>query len=736
MADRLYMSVFEKMRAQNNKLAQNDKHEKFEKHRRIGIAVAVAVLMVLGLVWIASGAMPRKSASHIIAKSPYNKGDYIYSTVIFTGNGMDKESVVSVKDIEDLAHGENGLAYQTSYSMRYSDSTFTRKSMTGVKLYDLLIYYGLKKDLKADTQVTICSSTGGTYNTTVSKIREMKYDSFKSVNDTKPAQTSIPVILAYGSEGLPLVGPVGSDDITKTFTENDGYIKKANNIGGPLRFMIGQTSYGDNNGDNCIQHVNRIIIGTDTRQSHHKDMESTAEAVRVRYYVDEKIKNSEEKATAYKARLKKTSVFSFEDIENFADDRSDNVIRNYYGSEDFYEGVDIWRFLKKKFNITGTEGKVRFIYSDSSEETLDLQYLRNASGDFSRYITEKGGKTVTGVKPALGYCVNGTPSYGRRLYALLPSYGLQKYDASQKTVKEIRVYIEKSTFIDLNGAEKRLTVKGDGLKHSDSISVRKLENNMGAISVTRAGYRGVSLYRLLEHYGIEIDAKTIVVKNAENKVEIPLSEAKKNADKLLVISRTAKGKALSSKEGPLALRSSENLAGIESIELKTNAGQWNHSKGVYTKYLDQKIKISGTAVKKTRTYMVDEIENLGQSYTVRDTFAAGRGKAGYQGIILMKLIKDNLKDGIKKPGSIFVKGCNGYAVQLTVSDVMKKIESKYQPNEKRYAILAYSKDGAPLVKRKDSEGYVKDNQGGPIKVIIESQTSKWVNSVQEIIINK
>ena len=60
MADRLYMSVFEKMRAQNNKLAQNDKHEKFEKHRRIGIAVAVAVLMVLGLVWIASGAMPRK----------------------------------------------------------------------------------------------------------------------------------------------------------------------------------------------------------------------------------------------------------------------------------------------------------------------------------------------------------------------------------------------------------------------------------------------------------------------------------------------------------------------------------------------------------------------------------------------------------------------------------------------------------------------------------------------------
>ena len=60
----------------------------------------------------------------------------------------------------------------------------------------------------------------------------------------------------------------------------------------------------------------------------------------------------------------------------------------------------------------------------------------------------------------------------------------------------------------------------------------------------------------------------------------------------------------------------------------------------------------------------------------------------------------------------------------------------YQPNEKRYAILAYSKDGAPLVKRKDSEGYVKDNQGGPIKVIIESQTSKWVNSVQEIIINK
>ena len=42
---------------------------------------------------------------------------------------------------------------------------------------------------------------------------------------SKKKQTSIPVILAYGSEGLPLVGPVGSDDITKTFTKNNGYIR-------------------------------------------------------------------------------------------------------------------------------------------------------------------------------------------------------------------------------------------------------------------------------------------------------------------------------------------------------------------------------------------------------------------------------------------------------------------------------------------------------------------------------
>ena len=99
-------------------------------------------------------------------------------------------------------------------------------------------------------------------------------------------------------------------------------------------------------------------------------------------------------------------------------------------------------------------------------------------------------------------------------------------------------------------------------------------------------------------------------------------------------------------------------------------------------------------------------------------------------------MKDNLKDGNKRPGSIHIISKNGRSVDLPVNNAYENIASRYQMNEERPAILAYSRNGVPLVPGKNSDGYKKNNHRGPVRLIVENQTSKWVPSVKEIILNK
>ena len=71
----------------------------------------------------------------------------------------------------------------------------------------------------------------------------------------------MPVIVAFASDGKALVGPTGSQSVYRVFTAADGYDDEADNIGGPLRLVTGQTSSYEFHAPNCAKWLAAIVVG-------------------------------------------------------------------------------------------------------------------------------------------------------------------------------------------------------------------------------------------------------------------------------------------------------------------------------------------------------------------------------------------------------------------------------------------------------------------------------------------
>jgi hypothetical protein len=72
----------------------------------------------------------------------------------------------------------------------------------------------------------------------------------------------LPVILAYGKEGLPLVTAGG----------DEGYDFSIGNDGGPLRLMVGQAAQGEHNSTKCLQNVTKIIVSMSEKKAGFTDV--------------------------------------------------------------------------------------------------------------------------------------------------------------------------------------------------------------------------------------------------------------------------------------------------------------------------------------------------------------------------------------------------------------------------------------------------------------------------------
>ena len=194
--------------------------------KKICIAVLISVMMVLTLV--SCGGM-NSEALHINygEKDNYGAGDYLFTAVTVTGSGMSGEKIYSVRELEELAEEDSSLSYD---------------EMTGIKLYELLCYVGLDDKMSDSTDVKVVSADGYVTVLSLGEIRNSTDNTYDSMESDKPEEENVPVILAFGSDGYPLTGPVGSRTPGEEVSAKDGFVKKSENTGGPVRLIAGQKS--------------------------------------------------------------------------------------------------------------------------------------------------------------------------------------------------------------------------------------------------------------------------------------------------------------------------------------------------------------------------------------------------------------------------------------------------------------------------------------------------------------
>ena len=684
------------------------------------------------------------------AEAEFGKGDYVFNAVRISGSVIGKEMIFTAKDLEELAlDPDKNLGDKHIYSYRNSGGFYSSNVPSGIRLYDFLITEcGMADNLADDVPVSYYSIDGYSKTIKLADLRYDKYSYFVDAENEVPEFVGLPVMLSFGMGGKPMLGPTGDQSVNYMFSEAEGYDPVAGNSGGPIKITMGQKKVTDFNAQKNGKAIARIIIGDDINYCLHTGDDAEKDALCVSIYDNEDLLNKVD--------------YTVGDLESFVMSANANRRSNFYDDGNFYEGVNIWTLLSG-LDLPSFEGTVTFLFADSTEETLDLNYLRNTSESFENYVATKDKLRITCVRPIIAYAVNGEPIEDAALLTLLPKNGTDKFALTAKECREIRLNVGVPEDIhsgDILGVygDRQISVQGQGMKAPCTKSVNELEAMASVIQTVADGensYRGLNLYKLLRALKTTVDAKTVTVGNADGQfVNFELGELTDADSPILIFSKN--GKALVPDEesdgfdgtvqnagGPVALMykgtdgKTEILTGVTEISVSIADGQWTHSQGVYAQYGDSvTLRICGTQAKKDVTYKLSDIEAMEEG-TIRDSFDSSSGTFGFQGISLKYLIDFNLKAKVKKPSKITVIGDGDFTLELNYALLEKQIESFYQPGEVRDVIIAYGINGNPMVKI-GVEGYSAEalNGDGPMRLIVENTISSWVKGVHTIILGE
>lgn len=225
------------------------------------LSILIFLLMLTNVVTAENLDAAALHSSDVREGSLYAGNEYLFDTLTLAGSGFDGVQQFTVAALEALAVDETlSLGYENTFSLMTSGGVFTNSVFTGIKLYDFLLYAGLKADLPDDTPVKMISKDGYTLYYTLGQMRAL-YNSYENKGDQQAVDSALPVIVAFGTEGLPLVGPTGTQPVTMRFNEEHGYDETADNVGGPLRMVMGMISSREFNAPNCAKWLAAVVVG-------------------------------------------------------------------------------------------------------------------------------------------------------------------------------------------------------------------------------------------------------------------------------------------------------------------------------------------------------------------------------------------------------------------------------------------------------------------------------------------
>ena len=351
-------------------------------------------------------AAPATGAFHISysgTASVYGENNYLYDTLTVAGSGVGSVQAFTVCDLETMALDKSlNLGYENTYSMLTSGKVFTKPVMTGLKLYDFLLTCGLDKTLPDETPVKTVAKDGYTISFTLGQLRAGGAR-YSSMDNTTPEEKSLPVLLAFESNGLPLVGPTGSEAVYKTFTAADGYDKVANNIGGPIRLVCAQSASTEFNAPNCSKWLAAIIIGDADGYVYNRSTGISDDSSEPKSGGDWTHKGtySDYTLTIRGSEALRAVKLGLSELEAMDDIK----VRGYFASsagKNAYEGI-VLNSLVKKHLADGIDvpKKVTIVATDGYRKTLDMTDLIN--GIDSRYQPGKHKDII------LAYAVDGSP---------------------------------------------------------------------------------------------------------------------------------------------------------------------------------------------------------------------------------------------------------------------------------------------------------------------------------------
>ncbi|MDD4201004.1 MAG: molybdopterin-dependent oxidoreductase [Eubacteriales bacterium] len=393
---------------------------------------------------------------------------------------------------------------------------------------------------------------------------------------------------------------------------------------------------------------------------------------------------------------------------------SDALHINYSAEENY--GTDDYLGTTLTIAGTGVESETQFTVQELEElaaEDETLQY----QGDYS--MMSRGGvfsyHEFTGI----------------RLYELLQKCGLKDNLPEDTPVR----------FVSVDGYALTMEL-GEIMESSDCTFAAKTDNQPSEENVPKIlafGSDGLPLTGTVGDMklGEKISEEDGYVDEAENEGgPIRLISGQKTVgefnapDNAKWLRQIIVGEDDNAKAHSDALAAEQALRANDTVKVDLESGIWDHKAKPYDRYLDSKLKITGSEAKAV-TYTLKDIEEM-QDITVADSFGASCGVFGFRGVTLKDLVMDNLADGVDRPSRITVIGQDGYQTEVDVNDMLNGVDSRYQNGEKRDIIIAYAMNGSPLVKNKKSEGFTGENGFGPFRLVVENQTTRWVKNAVEI----